>query len=133
MSNPQLIQNSKFKIQNSLNVPLVLLRVVLEVLRYFPFRAIAESVGLVVLADIQTHALRLDADTHRNHLVRDPIECEADDERVGDDDGDAQYAIEELRPVAVNQTRVREDPREDGGEDTAHSVGWEHVERIVDA
>ena len=86
-----------------------------------------------MLADIQTHALRLDADTHRNHLISDPIEREADDERVGDDNDDAQDTVEELRPVAVDQARVGEDTREDGGEDTAHSVGREHVERIVDA
>ena len=80
--------------------------------------------------------LALLANTHRDEVVDEPIAEVAHYERIDNYYYEGEEMVEEYYetfPSACYQSFLNEDSRQNSTEDTACSVGWEYIERIVNA
>ena len=95
---------------------------------------VGESVMLVVLAEVESHTLTLDADTHWDEVVDEPIAEVAHGKGVDEHDGYGKQVIEEYHeavPCSGDKSFLNEYSGHDGTYNTARSVGREYVEGIV--
>lgn len=107
----------------------------LLVLCQFALAEVSKTVVLVVLAEVKAYTLALDADTHWNEAVDEPIAKVAHAERIDEYDDDGEKVVQEddkAVPRTGDKAFPDEDTRHYGTDNTAGSVRREHVEGIVD-
>ena len=100
------------------------------IFRQLPVARVGKAIMLVVLAQVQADSFALGGDTHRNHLIGQPVKCIAHDKSVYAYNDYCQDMDEENFDISRYQP-VYKYARHDGAEDTAYAVGGKYVEGIV--
>ena len=107
---------------------------VLLVLSNLTFCNVCKTIVLIVLRDVKTDMLALLANAHWDEVVDKPIAEVAHNERIDNYYYEGEEMVEEYYetfPSACYETFLNEDTCQYSTEDTASSVSWEHIERII--
>ena len=94
----------------------------------------SQAVVLIVLRNVETDVLAPLANTHWDEVIDEPVTEVAHNECIDDYYNEGEEVIEEYYetfPSACYETFLNEDTCQNSTEDTACSVSWEYIERIV--